>query len=60
MFPYSRQKNPETKPKDKKALFRMNLSDKGALTVETATKIITLTKTQTEALRSFLMATKEA
>lgn len=38
----------------------MNLSDKGALTVETATKIITLTKTQTEALRSFLMATKEA
>ena len=44
------------KPENLKAQFRMEVSDAGKLTIETETRIITLTKPQVSALRSFLAA----
>ena len=55
-----REQNKErAKPKGSKAVFRMDMSPKGELAVETDTRMIRLTKAQTEALHSFLIASFE-
>lgn len=38
--------------------FKLTLSDGGELTIETSSRVVTLTKQQSEALRAFLLATE--
>ncbi|MCB1557000.1 MAG: DUF4102 domain-containing protein [Alphaproteobacteria bacterium] len=57
MEPRREARKNRKKPEAKKNLFNLSLSGDGELTIETTSRILCLTAPQTDALRSFLIAT---